>query len=494
MAARKEMEERRKELLRNLPKIDEILLILQRKEEIAGFAREIVRAACRASVDALRAEILRGGDPSSFRIPTIAETAEAVAFRIEDMRRRRLRRVINATGIIIHTNLGRAPLCRDALERIQEVGEGYSNLEFDLAGGRRGLRYDHVADLLCSLTGAEDALVVNNNAAAVLLVLNTLARNHEAVVSRGELIEIGGEFRIPDVMERSGAQLREVGTTNRTNLKDYEEACGDQTALILKVHTSNYRIVGFTEEVGLADLAGLAKKRGVPVMSDLGSGCLVDLAAHGLEHEPTVQEVLAEGADVVTFSGDKLLGGPQAGVILGRKDLLERMKKNPLTRALRIDKFTLAALEATLIQYLRPGEACGELPVLRALTEPAESVLLRAKKLARRLRKACPPSLSFAVRKGTSLAGGGSLPTREIPTSLVTVRSSVAGANELEKRLRRLEVPIVARISDDELLLDLRTISAEEFPALIQGFVSISSPGGAAPSGRKGRDPGGRQG
>jgi len=285
-----------------------------------------------------------------------------------------------------------------------------------------------------------------------------------------------------------------VGTTNRTHLKDYEEACGDQTALILKVHTSNYRIVGFTEEVGLADLAGLAKKREVPVMSDLGSGCLVDLAAHDLEHEPTVQEVLAEGADVVTFSGDKLLGGPQAGVILGRKDLLERMKKNPLTRALRIDKFTLAALEATLIQYLRPGEACGELPVLRALTEPAESVLLRAKKLARRLRKACPPSLSFAVRKGTSLAGGGSLPTREIPTSLVTVRSSVAGANELEKRLRRLEVPIVARISDDELLLDLRTISAEEFPALIQGFVSISSPGGAAPSGRKGRDPGGRQG
>ncbi len=483
MAARKEIEDRRKELLRGLPKIDEILLILQKRAEIAGFAREIVRTACRDVVESLRSEILRGVDLSSFRIPAIKEAAETVASRIEEMRRRRLRKVINATGIIIHTNLGRAPLCRDAIARIEEVGAGYSNLEFDLERGCRGLRYDHVGDLLCSLTGSEDALVVNNNAAAVLLVLNTLARNREAVVSRGELIEIGGEFRIPDVMERSGAHLREVGTTNRTHLSDYEGACSDQTALILKVHTSNYRIVGFTEEVGLADLAGLAKKRGIPVMSDLGSGCLVDLTSYGLEHEPTVQEVLAEGADVVTFSGDKLLGGPQSGVILGRKDLLGRMKKNPLTRALRIDKFTLAALEATLIQYLRPREACEVLPVLRALTEPVEAVALRAKKLARRLRKICPPSLTFAVKKGTSLAGGGSLPTREIPTSLVAVRSTIFGVNELEKRLRRLKVPIVARISDDELLMDLRTISEEEFPALIQGLASISSPEGAASSG-----------
>jgi len=476
MTARKEIEDRRKELLRGLPKIDEILLALQKKEDVAGSAREIVRTACRDVVDGLRAEILRGADLSSLRIPAIEQVAETVATRIENMRRCRLRKVINATGIIIHTNLGRASLSRDALDRLQEVGAGYSNLEFDLVRGQRGLRYDHVGDLLCRLTGAEDALVVNNNAAAVLLVLNTLASNREAVVSRGELIEIGGEFRIPDVMERSGARLREVGTTNRTHLSDYEGACGDQTAMILKVHTSNYRIVGFTEEVALTDLAGLAKERGIPVMSDLGSGCLVDLAPYGLDHEPTVQEVLADGADVVTFSGDKLLGGPQAGVILGRKDLLGLMKKNPLTRALRIDKLTLAALEATLIQYLRPQEACEKLPVLRALTEPVEGVSLRAKKLARRLRKICPPSMSFAVKKGTSLAGGGSLPTREIPTALVAVRSAVVGANELEKRLRRLEVPIVARISDDELLMDLRTISEEEFPALIRGLASISSP------------------
>jgi len=477
------MEERRRELLRNLPKIDEVLQALQKRDEVSGIVREIVRTACRQVVNALREEILRGDERPALRMPTVEQAADSVVFRIVEMRRRRLRKVINATGIIVHTNLGRAPLCRDALDRIEEVGAGYSNLEFDLHRGQRGLRYDHVTDLLCSLTGAEDALVVNNNAAAVLLVLNTLSRGREAVVSRGELIEIGGEFRIPDVMERSGAILREVGTTNRTRLSDYEKACDEGTALFLKVHTSNYRIVGFTEEVGLADLVGLAKTRGIPVMSDLGSGCLVDLEPYGLEHEPTVQEVLAGGADIVTFSGDKLLGGPQAGVILGCKDLLATMKKNPLTRALRIDKFTLAALEATLVQYLRPQEACGKLPVLRALTETPESVSARARKLARRLRKACAPSFRFAVKKGTSLAGGGSLPTREIPTSLVAVRSTIVGVNELEKRLRQLASPIVARISDDELLMDLRTIPEEEFPLLIRGFVSISSPEGSVSSG-----------
>ena len=290
--------------------------------------------------------------------------------------------MINATGVILHTNLGRAPLCREAIERVVEVARGYSNLEYDLEKGERGLRYDHVRGLLCALTGAEDALVVNNNAAAVLLVLNALSEGKEAIVSRGELIEIGGEFRIPDVMEKSGARLREVGTTNRTRLSDYERAIVPETGIILKVHTSNFRIMGFTEEADLASLVALGKKHHLPVVDDLGSGCLIELDRYGLEREPTVRDCLAAGADVVTFSGDKLLGGPQAGIILGKREFLERIRKNPLNRALRIDKLTLAALEATMVKYLRPAEALADIRVLRALTEPVADVKKRAKRLA----------------------------------------------------------------------------------------------------------------
>ena len=307
---------------------------------------------------------------------------------IDDLYRYQLKRLVNATGVILHTNLGRAPLCPEALDRILEVGRGYSNLEFNLDRGERGLRYDHVSRLICALTGAEDALIVNNNAAAVLLVLNTLAERKEAIVSRGELIEIGGEFRIPDVMIKSNSILREVGTTNRTRLSDYEKAIGPNTGVILKVHTSNYRIVGFTEEAELTPLVVLGKQHGIPVFDDLGSGCLIDLAAHGLQHEPTVREVLASGVDVVTFSGDKLLGGPQAGIIVGKKDIVARIKKNPLNRALRIDKFTLAALEATLIHYLAPDAAPRTLRSLKALTEPQSDVKKRARKLIQKLKRA----------------------------------------------------------------------------------------------------------
>ena len=461
------MDERTKELLQHLPKIDELMLHLEKGERLAGVPRELLKDACRSVVEELRGRILAaGGGGKELRLPTKEAAAERAAGIVEGLGAYRLRRVINATGVIIHTNLGRAPLCREALERVVEVARGYSNLEYDLEKGERGLRYDHVRRLLCALTGAEDALVVNNNAAAVLLVLNSLAEGKEAIVSRGELIEIGGEFRVPEVMAKSGARMQEVGTTNRTRLADYERAIGPETGLILKVHTSNFRIVGFTEEAPLASLVELGKKHGLPVMDDMGSGCFIELDRYGLEREPTVRDSVATGVDAVTFSGDKLLGGPQAGIILGKSDTLERIRRNPLNRALRIDKLTLAALEATLVKYLRPDEALAGIRVLKALTEPLDGVRKRARRLAAVLRRSLPEGLSVALVDGVSMAGGGALPTREIPTVLVGVRAAALSAAALEERLRRGETPIIVRVADDRVLLDLRTIDAGEFPAI----------------------------
>ena len=461
------MDERTKELLQHLPKIDEMMLHLEKGERLAGVPRELVKEACRSVVEELRGRILAaGGGGKELRLPTKEAAAERAAGIVEGLGAYHLRRVINATGVIIHTNLGRAPLCREALERVVEVARGYSNLEYDLEKGERGLRYDHVRRLLCALTGAEDALVVNNNAAAVLLVLNSLAEGKEAIVSRGELIEIGGEFRVPEVMAKSGARMQEVGTTNRTRLADYERAIGPETGLILKVHTSNFRIVGFTEEAGLASLVELGKKHGLPVMDDMGSGCFIELDRYGLEREPTVRDSVATGVDAVTFSGDKLLGGPQAGIILGKRDTLERIRRNPLNRALRIDKLTLAALEATMVKYLRPDEALAGIRVLKALTEPLDGVRKRARRLAAVLRRSLPEGLSVALVDGVSMAGGGALPTREIPTVLVGVRAAALSAAALEERLRRGETPIIVRVADDRVLLDLRTIDAGEFPAI----------------------------
>ncbi|HLE19410.1 MAG TPA: L-seryl-tRNA(Sec) selenium transferase, partial [Syntrophales bacterium] len=334
------MDDQKKAMLKSLPKIDELMILLEKKGVFAGAPRNLVKSISQAAVDGLRQAILGGKDKDvNPSLPTLERVALQVEREVRSLSRYRLRRVVNATGIILHTNLGRAPLCPEAIERLVEVGASYSNVEFDLETGRRGLRYDHVRRLLCALSGAEDALVVNNNAAAVLLVLNTFAEGKEAIVSRGELIEIGGEFRIPEVMEKSGARLREVGSTNRTRLSDYEKGLvSGETGIILKVHTSNFRIVGFTEETKLEALLALGQKYHVPVMDDLGSGCFIELDRYGLEREPTVQEVLATGVDVVTFSGDKLMGGPQAGIILGKEKILEKIKKNPLNRALRIDK------------------------------------------------------------------------------------------------------------------------------------------------------------
>jgi L-seryl-tRNA(Ser) seleniumtransferase len=474
------VDDRKKELLQNLPKIDEMMLLLEKGERLAGVPRELVKEACRSVVEGLRGRILADtGGGSELRLPTKEAAAERAAGIIEGFRTYRLRRVINATGVILHTNLGRAPLCREALERVVEVARGYSNLEYDLEKGERGLRTDHVRRLLCALAGAEDALVVNNNAAAVLLVLNSLAEGREAIVSRGELIEIGGEFRIPDVMAKSGARLKEVGTTNRTRLADYERAIGPETGLILKVHTSNFRIVGFTEEAPLASLVGLGKKHGVPVMDDLGSGCFIELDRYGLEREPTVRDCVATGVDVVTFSGDKLLGGPQAGIILGKRAILERIRRNPLNRALRIDKLTLAALEATMVKYIRPAEALTDIRILKALTEPLGAVKKRGKRLAAILHRTFPEGLSVFLVDGMSMAGGGSLPTREIPTVLVGVRAASLSASALEERLRGGETPIIVRVADEMVLFDLRTIEPDEFPAIRDALQVIVTGGGA---------------
>ena len=474
------MDEHRKELLRHLPKIDEMMLRIEKRQSIDGCPREMVKEACRSVVEEIRGRILADPDKEgNLRLPTPAQAAVRAVEIVEGFGRYRLRRVINATGVILHTNLGRAPLCREAIERVVEVARGYSNLEYNLEKGERGLRYDHVRGLLCALTGAEDALVVNNNAAAVLLVLNALSEGREAIVSRGELIEIGGEFRIPDVMEKSGARLREVGTTNRTRLSDYEKAIGPETGIILKVHTSNFRIMGFTEEANLTSLIVLGKKHHLPVVDDLGSGCFVELDRHGLEREPTVRDCLDAGADVVTFSGDKLLGGPQAGLILGKRAMIEQIRKNPLNRALRIDKMTLAALEATLVKYLRPAEALTDLRVLRALTEPVAEVRKRAKRLAVMIRRALPEGTDIRLVSGVSMAGGGSLPTREIPTVLIGLRFANLSAAALESRLRRNETPVIVRVADDRALLDLRPVDPGEVAEIRDALFRIATDAGA---------------
>lgn len=467
------MDDQKKDLLKQLPKMDDILLALEKKGAFARDGRDYIVAAGRTVVSELREAVLTPGGKIA-KIPSLDVIVGRVEAKLDAMRRFRLRKVVNATGVVLHTNLGRSPLCKEALARIIEVAGSYSNLEYDLEKGERGLRYSHVRDLLCTLTGAEEALVVNNNAAAVLLVLDTLAKGREAIVSRGELVEIGGEFRIPDIMERSGAVLREVGTTNRTRLADYERAVSEHTGLIMKVHTSNFRIVGFTEEASLEALVSLGGKYGIPVMDDLGSGCMIDLSPFGLGGEPTVREVMRTGVDVTTISGDKLLGGPQAGIILGKKEIMADIMRNPLNRALRIDKLTLAALEATLIQYLHPDQAAREIPTLRALMMPFTGVAKRAKKLTAMLRRAGIPGLDITLKKGVSAVGGGALPMQEIETMLVSVHCADLTSVRLEEELRRLEVPIIARIDEDEVLFDVRTIRDDEFLVIRDGLKTIA--------------------
>jgi L-seryl-tRNA(Ser) seleniumtransferase len=382
-----------------------------------------------------------------------------------------LRPVINASGVVLHTNLGRAPLAPSALAALDAAARGYSNLEFDLAAGTRGSRQVHAERLLCALTGAEAALVVNNNAAAVLLGVNTLANGREVVISRSELVEIGDSFRIPDVMTRAGGRLREVGTTNRTHLADYEQALGPETALILKVHRSNFQLLGFTADVETTALVALARQRNLPVLEDLGSGALVDLSTYGLRREPLAADAIRAGVDVVTFSGDKLLGGPQAGILIGRGEILARLRRNPLARAVRIDKLCLAALEATLRLLREPERARHEIPILRMLSLSAEVIGARAEALAAALRAAVPDG-DCRIEDGASEVGGGALPLQSVPTRVLVLRSKRASVSTLEARLRTGTPPVLVRVQDDRVRLDLRTVAPDEEPGLLAALTS----------------------
>ncbi|MDB1747620.1 L-seryl-tRNA(Sec) selenium transferase [Enterococcus avium] len=382
-----------------------------------------------------------------------------------------LRRVINATGTVIHTNLGRSSLSEKTKEQLLATSFHYSNLEFDLESGKRGSRYSHLVSIVKKLTGAEDVLVVNNNAAAVLLVLSTLTQEKEVLVSRGELVEIGGAFRIPDVITSSGGTIVEVGTTNKTHLTDYEKALTEETGAILKVHTSNYRIVGFTETPVLNDLAELAHAKNLPLINDLGSGLLMDMRPFGLPYEPTVKEILNQGCDIVTFSGDKLLGGPQAGIIVGKKEYIDKMKKNQLLRALRIDKMTLSALEATLSLYLDEKEALKSVPTLQMIGQSEEDCLGKAAELAAMLQSIT--ELSVKIEKDSSKIGGGSYPEHLLPTYAVALSSSKFSADTLQEKLRLAATPIISRIKDDCNYLDVRTIAIEEFAAIQESLQEI---------------------
>jgi len=373
-----------------------------------------------------------------------------------------LKPLINATGVVVHTNLGRSILPERVLAKFKPLAGGYSNLEYDLQRGERGSRYSHVEGILKELTGAEAGTVVNNNAAAVLVALDTLARGREVVVSRGQLVEIGGSFRIPEVMKRSGARMVEVGTTNKTHLRDYEEVIGPDTALLLKVHKSNYHLIGFTEDVDTVELVTLAHKHDIAVMEDLGSGCLIDFSKYGLVKEPTVQEVLGQGVDLVTFSGDKLLGGPQAGILLGKKPLVEAIRKNQLSRALRIDKLTLLALEETLRIYRDEPTAVKEIPTLQMILAPYDRLKSKAKRLRRMIGKVDSTNFSLQLSDGTSKVGGGALPLLVIPTCLLALVPGRLSANTMEQKLRDHDPPIISRVEKDQVLLDVRTVQESE--------------------------------
>jgi L-seryl-tRNA(Ser) seleniumtransferase len=449
-------------LLRAIPKVDEFLGWLSPPPAAPA---SLVKSAVRRLLESLRQEILQGAPIRSVdlsRAALLPRFAALLAARL----RPNFRTVINGTGVVIHTNLGRSLLPEAAMESLLAVGSHYSNLELDLATGKRGSRYSLVEDILCELTGAEAALVVNNNAAAVMLVLDTLAKGREVIVSRGQLVEIGGSFRIPEVMSRTGARLVEVGATNRTHLRDYESAICAETALLLKVHTSNYRMIGFTSEVSLPELVALAARHNLPVMEDLGSGCLLDLSRFGLEKEPTVNEVVRSGVDVVTFSGDKLLGGPQAGLILGRKGIIKQIKANPMNRALRIDKFTLAGLEAVLRLYFDEEKAIAAIPTLTMLAMPLAVIDRRARRLHRLIAKALAPVCRVERKAVASMVGGGSLPEQPLPSRAVALSPRYLRVNELEKGLRELALPVLGRIEDDWLLLDMRTVADKEIPLL----------------------------
>jgi len=464
----------KKKLFSSIPKIDEVLMDEKISKLIESIPRDVVVEVVREETAALRSDIValdkKNVEDFEFSYDKYIEKIISKASKNMDMK---LRRVINATGVVLHTNMGRAILSEAVMDRIKDVAINYSNLELNLETGKRGSRYSHLEDLVAKLTGAEAALVVNNNAAAVLLVLNTLSLGKEAIVSRGELVEIGGSFRVPEVMKMGGADLVEIGTTNKTHPRDYERAITEDTGVILKVHTSNYKILGFTKEVEVDEIAEIAKKHDVPFVEDIGSGCLVDFGAYGLEKEPLVSESIEKGADIVTFSGDKLLGGPQAGIIVGKKVYIDQMKANQLTRALRVDKFTLSALEATFRTYLDKEKAVKEIPVLRMLTMTKDEIALRAASLRGMLAQ-LESGLTIELIDGSSEVGGGSKPLEQLPTKLLAIKSSKMSTNRVWTELKDSEMPIMARINEDTLLIDVRTVKDSEFEIIRDAFKEIS--------------------
>lgn len=462
--------------LRNIPSIDEMVEAKAVQDHLQRFNRDFVIANLRQAVDDVRQKLRSSGEESSREY-----LGACIATRLDELllqaNRGTLQKVINGTGVVLHTNLGRAPLGKRALVYLQDMARDYNNLEYDLESGERGSRYSHVGDLLVKLTGAEAGLVVNNNAAAVMLGLNTLAQGCEVIVSRGQLVEIGGAFRIPEVMKQSGARLIEVGTTNRTYISDYANAINENTALLFAAHTSNYKIVGFSAEVELGELVDLGRTRNIPVMQDLGSGILIDLSEWGLKEEPTVQASVNTGADLITFSGDKLLGGPQAGIIVGRKDYIEKMKKNHLTRALRVDKMTIAALEGTLLEYLS-GDPLNNIPVLRMLVTEPEELASRAEALKEALQSALAEEAVLAIKTTPTddMVGGGAYPAYKLPGFAVQLFFAQRRLNTIAQTLRSMEPALVARIQEDSLLISLRTVDPRDDALVINMLAAACNP------------------
>lgn len=462
--------------LRKLPGVDRLLETIHEEPAYSETPKSVLVEAIRSVIEKTRARILQA-ETSDDEIDA-GLLLSAVRRKIAGAMKPNLKKIINATGVVVHTNLGRSLLAEEAMERVREVATGYSNLEFDLEKGRRGLRYSHIENILCEISGAESAMVVNNNAAAVLLCLETMASGKEVIVSRGELVEIGGSFRIPDVMAKSGCILKEVGTTNRTHPNDYEEAIRENTGLLLKVHTSNFAITGFTSDVSLPEMVKIGRRHNLPVMEDLGSGMFIDFSRYGLTREPTVQDSVHAGTDIVTFSGDKLLGGPQAGIIVGKKEIMENIRKNPLTRALRIDKMTLAALEGTLRLYRDPKTAVRSIPTLRMITDSYEQIRQKADQLAGILAEQKDSRLTLDRKKIFSKTGGGALPLLDLPSAGLGIRIQGMTADGIEKALRKNDPAIIGRIEEDLFILDLRTVQHDEFSMIADALRLILAQSG----------------
>lgn len=457
---------------RYIPKVDNLMETDEIKRLCEDVSRDYVRDSVRKVTENLRV-FINNSDSEEEIISKIKNIIYDIRSEVKTYNTHHMKRVINATGTILHTNLGRAIISTKTADRIKELVTGYSNLEYDLESGVRGSRYSHFENIICKITGAEAAMAVNNNAAAVLLILSALAKDKEVVVSRGELVEIGGSFRVPDVMLQSGGKLVEVGTTNKTHLYDYENAINEETAALLKVHTSNYRIVGFTESVSLEELCELSHKKNIPVIEDIGSGVLVNLSNYGLEYEPTVQASIKAGVDIVCFSGDKLLGGPQAGIIVGKKSLINKIKKHPLTRALRIDKFTAIALECIFHDYMDEEKIEKNIPVLSLINKNIDYIKEQAELLCNKLVSEIGSTCEVKVIKCESQIGGGSLPLERINSYAVSVKPLNITTASLEKLLRHLDIPIVGRIVDDNYIMDLRTVLNGEEEIIFNSFKSI---------------------